>query len=419
VDGQSHAAHLLRELGLDGQPPRGDDPSNAWAASGGMALTGLPEGPVLTCPGPAVALEGALLALRTLAPDRVLPDVRLLGERAACAGLSRQGSTSCGRKTKLLAARDGWVAVALARAEDHELVPALVEDDVVPGREWEAVARWVASSSTSAARERARLLGLPVAVLGEEPATVTPWVVQRVGAGREVRGRPRVVDLSALWAGPLCASLLGLLGCDVLKVEDPRRPDGARGGPARFFDLLHAGAKSVPLDLSGADGRRRLLDLVLAADVVIESSRPRALDQLGVVAEEVVAEAGVTWVSITAHGRDQPDRVGYGDDAAVAGGLVAWTVGRPVFVADAVADPLTGAYAALAAWAGVLNGGGMLVDMSLSRAAAVAASTVRQGPDAVACEGGWCVSTDRGHVGVAAPWARPAMGRAPALRRPR
>ncbi len=82
--------------------------------------------------------------------------------------------------------------------------------------------------------------------------------------------------------------------------------------------------------------------LLPTADVVIEASRPRALRQRGVVAEDF---PGV-WISITAYGRDQPDRIGYGDDTAVAGGLVG---PGPSFLSDAVADPLTGAHAALAA----------------------------------------------------------------------
>ena len=61
---------------------------------------------------------------------------------------------------------------------------------------------------------------------------------------------PRVVDLSALWAGPLAASLLQRNGAEVIKVEDTRRPDGARRGDAAFYDLLNAGKRSVALDLS-------------------------------------------------------------------------------------------------------------------------------------------------------------------------
>src|SRR4051794_23939288 len=76
-----------------------------------------------------------------------------------------------------------------------------------------------------------------------------------------------VVDFSALWAGPLCANLLGLAGARVVKVETPSRPDGARGGNPDFYRLLHAGHRSVVADPHEPDGRRFLHALVEAADV--------------------------------------------------------------------------------------------------------------------------------------------------------
>jgi len=71
--------------------------------------------------------------------------------------------------------------------------------------------------------------------------------------------------------------------------------------------------------------------------------------QVGIIAEKFVA-SGVSWLSITGHGRHHREgmRVGFGDDAAVAGGV--WVGGRsPRFVADAVADPMTGLRAGLEA----------------------------------------------------------------------
>ena len=62
-----------------------------------------------------------------------------------------------------------------------------------------------------------------------------------------------MVDLSALWAGPLAASLLLEAGARVVKVEARDRPDGARSGPRPFFDLLNAGKESVAIDLSAPD----------------------------------------------------------------------------------------------------------------------------------------------------------------------
>jgi crotonobetainyl-CoA:carnitine CoA-transferase CaiB-like acyl-CoA transferase len=173
-----------------------------------------------------------------------------------------------------------------------------------------------------------------------------------------------VVDLSALWAGPLAASLLVAAGCRVIKVEDPRRPDSSRTGPRQFFDLLHGGKESVAVPV--ADGGP-FPSLVAGADVVIEASRPRALEQLGI-------QPGATqaWISITGYGRTGPWRnhSALGDDAAAAAGLVTreHPGGPPRFCADAAADPITGLHAAVAALAAVVGRSGGTVDIAMREA---------------------------------------------------
>jgi crotonobetainyl-CoA:carnitine CoA-transferase CaiB-like acyl-CoA transferase len=394
----SYAQRLLSSVGRPGHVDDATDPVADWAGSGAMALTGRQDGPPLVCTGPVIALRGALLALSALGATG-LPGTELLAERAALTGAGRRGDVSSGGATRLLAARDGTVALSLAREDDLALLPALVEDEVTDP--WTDVAAWARVRAVDEVRERGALLGLPLGVVGEVVAT-TPWQVSHEHAGPRP-DRPLVVDLTSLWAGPLCASLLTMLGCRVLKVEDPARPDGARRGPPAFFDLLHAGAELVELDLRSDRGRAELQELVRHADVVLEGSRPRALRQLGVVAEDVVSRHDLTWVSITAYGREH-DRVGFGDDAAAAGGLLA----DGCFVADAVADPLTGVHAALAAWAGIVTGGGRLVDVALSRVAATAAGLSTGAGARVWQDGGWWVATSQGPVPVAAPHGRPA-----------
>ena len=160
-----------------------------------------------------------------------------------------------------------------------------------------------------------------------------------------------------------------MMGAQVVKVESPSRPDGARAGHAGVFDLLNGGKSCVALDLASRGGREALYRLIARADIVIDAMRPRALRQLGLDADAVV-RSGATWVSITGHGREGEDacRIGFGDDAAVASGLAsamraAW--GEPMFAGDAIADPLTGLLAALAAWASWRKGGGSLIALSL------------------------------------------------------
>jgi crotonobetainyl-CoA:carnitine CoA-transferase CaiB-like acyl-CoA transferase len=244
------------------------------------------------------------------------------------------------------------------------------------------------------------------------------------------------VDFSALWAGPLCAHLLGLAGARVVKVETPQRLDGARRGNPGFYRLLHAGHRAVLLDPATPAGRRAMSALVDSADIVIEASRPRALAGFGLDAQ-AAADRGTIWVSITANGRDSP-RVGFGDDVAAGAGLVALDeAGQPVFCGDAIADPLTGLVAAELALSAPENGRGRLFDVAMSSVVAAtltagtdsaarravdtpdgpgrvsARPTGKAGPAARRSGDGWLVDTPDGPVTVAAPRNRTATGRAP------
>jgi crotonobetainyl-CoA:carnitine CoA-transferase CaiB-like acyl-CoA transferase len=209
----------------------------------------------------------------------------------------------------------------------------------------------------------------------------------------------------------------------VIKVESTERPDGARRGVPAFFDWLHGGHESVALSLDTAAGRAALARLVARADVVIEASRPRALRQLGIEPERLVAQhPGKTWVSITGYGRDEvePGRVAFGDDAAVAGGLVAHDGdGLPVFAGDAIADPLTGLHAAVGALLAIEEGGGVLVDVAMAAVAAHATSggPPRREPFTVECTGcdAWDVVVGEVRQAVLAPRVPVVVEQAPSL----
>jgi hypothetical protein len=368
-----------------------------WARSGGMALTGDADGPPLASPAPVAALLEAAGDLLTVLSGRVVlaDPSAVIGERAAIFGYTRHGQVSCGGGARLVRAADRWVAVALPRPEDRGAVPAWLGSAPPTDDPWPQVAAAIAGRAASDVAADARLLEIPCAVVGETPPPTAPWRITAGPPGPPVE-RPLVVDLSALWAGPLCADLLARAGALVVKVEDPARPDGARAGPPEFADLLNADKRSVAVDLRSEAGRRDLARLLAAADVVVSSSRPRAFDRLGIDAAAVLARGPTVWVAITAHGWSGPgrDRVGFGDDAAVAGGLVAGGLvagglvagglvagglvaggsedGAPRFLADAIADPLTGVLAAVAALATLARGGSWFVDASLGAAAAFA-----------------------------------------------
>ncbi|HUD89974.1 CoA transferase [Sphingobium sp.] len=370
-----HARSLLHALGMPGDPtPKALHPALAWRRAGLMAVTGRADGPGLVAPvALSAAADGTLAALRAIAPQATLPDSGslLLGERARLLGLRRRGRISANGSCRLISARGGRMALNLARPDDWDLVPALLGQ---PATDWDAIERIAAGQARDDLFERGQLLGLPIALDEAPPAPALPFAMHRLGEGRIRTRLPLVIDLSSLWAGPLAGSLLVSAGARVVKVESLHRPDGARSGDPRFFDLLNGGKYSIALDFTASADVARLGDLVAAADIVIEGSRPRALAQIGIDAEEK-ARRGATWISITAHGREgaAADRVGFGDDAAAAGGLSAamargWN--EPLFAGDAISDPLTGLVAALAAWAGWRQGGGLLIDVPMARTVA-------------------------------------------------
>ena len=200
--------------------------------------------------------------------------------------------------------------------------------------------------------------------------------------GEPERGRSpsplRVVDLSALWAGPLCGAVLAAMGAEVTKIESVGRPDPTCVSMPDFFRRLNGRKTELRLDFASADDRARLRDTFLAADIVITSARPRAFGGLGIEpADAFAANPSLVWVAITAYGwtGKAAARVGFGDDTAAAGGLVRWTAkGEPRFAGDALSDPVTGLAAALGALQGVAAGGGMLVDAAMAQCAAAAAA---------------------------------------------
>jgi hypothetical protein len=369
---------------------------DAWASSGAMALTGRPDRPL----GPPAGLHPGM---QRLADDLKqlfaeggsslgLDPWQALVDRAAIAGLTRHGDTSCGGHTRILASVDGWIAVSLAREEDVAAVPAWLGLELTPRRlpeVFEEIAGLVRRMTCAQLVSQGRLLGLPVAWLGSvDLGSDTPEGAGWEAAVRETRVaeasvkrdcRLLVVDMSSLWAGPLSSALLRSSGARVIKVESRSRPDGARSGPGGFFDLLNGGKESVALDFASPSELGLLRRLLAAADLVLEGSRPRALEQLGIDAREIVAASHGVWVSITGYGRADPSRnwVAFGDDAAVAGGLVVWDENGPCLCADAIADPLTGLVATAAGLQGLRRGGAVLIDVAMARvAAAFAGPTV-------------------------------------------
>jgi len=355
--------------------------SNANSSAGEKILSDadwenvLDIGSSIPASGINACADQALESLRHWRKD-LLPNVQgrdLLWERAGELGLGPSGQISANGSCRLMPTRNGWLALNLARDEDWALVNPWLEQEG-DFSSWVFIEKALSQRDGVDLLQRGRLMGLPVALvpffLGEGSAkedsdkkalgptkdlgwfTFTPSLVPAQSlSDRKPMSSMKVVDLSALWAGPLCAHLLHQCGMQVTSVASLQRPDGARIGSPKLFEVLHEGHTHLSLDFTLKSDLQRLATLLCQADVVIEGSRPRALQALGLDRDTLAPNGRQLWLSLTAYGRSAPfgDWVGFGDDVAIAGGLLSVDErGCPEFVADAVADPLTGIYAALA-----------------------------------------------------------------------
>ncbi len=149
-------------------------------------------------------------------------------------------------------------------------------------------------------REPAPRLGEHTAAVDWPPRPAGPPIVTTSdGAGGPDEAVPlpfaglRVLDMTAFWAGPVTGHLLGLLGADVIHLESPKRPDGARlvGDIPRRVDRhlergpvfagLNTNKSGLAVDLGDPRGVEAVKRVVATCDVVVENFTPRVLDQLG------------------------------------------------------------------------------------------------------------------------------------------
>jgi hypothetical protein len=343
-----------------------------WGSSGLAYLTGLSDGPADFSRANVLTRAQRVAAAIGDRTDIAVDAAALLTGRAGLLGLARAGRVSPGGATRLLAARDGWCALTLSRPDDLAAVPALLQVDDVGVDPWPVLQRWAAARAASAIIERAALLDIPAARLGETPTSGSAAPrIRRMGtrtAPRRLQGL-LVADLSSMWAGPLCGQLLARAGARVVKVESPRRPDGTRAGEPSFFDWVNNEKLCYGLDFDSQANELR--ELLSVCDIVIEGSRPAALARRGLGPEQVTSRAGRIWLQIVGYDGRRP---GFGDDAAVGGGLVGTSVEGPVFCGDAIADPLTGLEATSAVLESLGRGGGELIRISMAGVAATYAA---------------------------------------------
>ena len=192
----------------------------------------------------------------------------------------------------------------------------------------------------------------------------------------------RVLDLSRVLAGPMCAMILGDLGAEVIKVEHPGRGDDTRDWGSRigttetaYFNSVNRNKRSISLDLQSAEGQRIARELVRKSDVLIQNFKFGGAEKFGLGYEQLHDEQpGLVYCSISGYDRGGPEASRPGYDLLVQGeaGLMAINgeANRPPLkFGVAVVDMFTGMYAAQAVLAALYererSGRGRHIEMAL------------------------------------------------------
>jgi crotonobetainyl-CoA:carnitine CoA-transferase CaiB-like acyl-CoA transferase len=193
----------------------------------------------------------------------------------------------------------------------------------------------------------------------------------------------RVIDVGTRIAAPFCAGILGEMGAEVIKVEDPDGGDfmrtiGPFGGPSGDYSLYWSvegrGRKSVTLDLRKPEGQDLFRRLASTADVVCENFRPGTLERWNIGPTQL--DPRLVVVRISVFGQDGPyaqrpglDRMGIGYGGLMH--LTGYTDRPPVRPGVTISDYLTGSFAASAAVAALYardarsSGRGAVIDACL------------------------------------------------------
>ena len=193
----------------------------------------------------------------------------------------------------------------------------------------------------------------------------------------------RVVDLTRVLAGPYLAMMLGDMGADVVKIEQPGSGDDTRRwgppyleGESTYYLAINRNKRSVTLNLKHPRAVELLLRLVGEADVLLENFKAGTMERLGLGYEQRLRELnpGLIYCSITGYGREGPyaERPGYDYMAQALGGIMSVTgepTGEPMKYGVAIGD-LTTAMTGCSAVLGALHqrdrtGRGQRVDISL------------------------------------------------------
>jgi crotonobetainyl-CoA:carnitine CoA-transferase CaiB-like acyl-CoA transferase len=199
----------------------------------------------------------------------------------------------------------------------------------------------------------------------------------------------RVLDISRALAGPYCAMMLGDLGADVIKIEQPEKgdesrnwgppfvgaPHGSYPGESTYFMAMNRNKRSLTVNLKSPEGQEIIKRLAEKSDVLVENFRTGVLEKMGLGCEDLrILNPGLIFCSISGYGRNGPyaERPGYDFILQAEGGIMGITgpeEGPPYRVGVSIIDLTTGIFAATGVLAALhardVSGEGQLVDVSL------------------------------------------------------
>ncbi|MGP1276077.1 MAG: CaiB/BaiF CoA transferase family protein [Caulobacterales bacterium] len=196
----------------------------------------------------------------------------------------------------------------------------------------------------------------------------------------------KVLDLSRVLAGPWCAQILGDLGADVIKVENPDGGDDTRGwgppfmpdkaggqGDAAYYLCANRNKRSIAVNLREPEGQALVRKLAAQSDVIIENYKTGSLKRFGLDYDSIKENnPAIVYCSVTGFGQTGPNAhlPGYDFLIQAMGGLMSVTgEDAPVKVGVPIVDLFTGVYAAGAILAALVardqGKGGQSIDMAL------------------------------------------------------
>ncbi|WP_342023051.1 CoA transferase [Arthrobacter citreus] len=195
----------------------------------------------------------------------------------------------------------------------------------------------------------------------------------------------RVVEMGQLLAGPFCGQLLGDLGADVVKIEDPAKGDPLRQwgrqlpeGQSLWWSVVGRNKRSVTLNLRETEGQELARKLIADADILVENFRPGTMERWGMGFEDLQEiNPRLVMVRVSGFGQDGPysQRAGYGAIGEAMGGL-RYVVGDPSTppsrVGISIGDTLAAMFATIGALAALqerqVSGRGQMVDSAIYEA---------------------------------------------------